>query len=535
MTDSEVTGTGDPMAGTLGGVMRRAARDASERTFLRCGSEETTFAEIDRSSDLVAAGLLRRGFCPGDRLAIAAPNGAEWVITAFAAAKIGVTLVTLNVRYRESELAYMLNDSGARGIVCASRDSDVQFPDLFDRLAPAIPEVHDYFFLGTPSWESLATGPPDPGHLARATASVTPRDPAVILYTSGTTGRPKGAVLTHASILAAADAQVSHFGLTHHDVVLGSLPLNHVGGITCTVVAALIARSKVSLMSTFSAHQALAEIESVRATVFGGVPTMYVLMLADPDFATHDLSCLRYAITGGSNVDPALCAKIRAGFPNAWIGNLYGLSETSGACVISPLDDSEEMVAHSIGKVIDGFEARVVDPEGHPGSTGEVGELQIRGACVASGYWRKPEQTASTFLAQGWLDTGDLALLEPDGHLVLKGRHKEMYIQGGYNVYPVEVENVLTAHPGVALAAGIGVTDPVLGEVGRFYIVPAPGAELSAEELIDWCSARLADYKVPRQFAFETELPLTPAGKVQKSVLQERAAAHNCDATPRRP
>ena len=301
------------------------------------------------------------------------------------------------------------------------------------------------------------------------------------------------------------------------------MPLNRVGGLTCTVTAAMLGRSTVVMPAAFSPAGAIQAMAEQRVTVFAGVPTMWSLILAHPGFAGLDTSAVRLAIVGGSNAEPALCAAIATGFPSARLSNLYGLSESSGAVVLSAVDDGPDVVARTMGTPLTGVEIRVVDPDGSPVGEGHDGELQVLGPQVAAGYWQMPDQTAETFLPGGWLATGDIVSVDPTGHLVLRGRRREMYLQGGYNVYPVEVENVLTQFPGVAMAAGIGIPDPVLGEVGRYYVVPRePGARLDIGELTAFCRERLADYKVPRQIIVVPELPMTASGKIAKAVLREQ-------------
>jgi fatty-acyl-CoA synthase len=249
-------------------------------------------------------------------------------------------------------------------------------------------------------------------------------------------------------------------------------------------------------------------------------------MLAEQAKAGHDLSSVRIAVAGGSNVDPPLARAIAEAFPGAKVQNLYGLSECSGACVISAPDDDLETVCQTLGTPLSDVEVRVVDPKtGEQVPDGSDGELQVRGPSLAAGYWDMPAETAEAF-AGGWLATGDMVTRRTDGHLVLRGRRKEMFLQGGFNVYPVEVENVLAAHPAVALAAGIGVPDAVLGEVGLYFVVPRdPSAPPSPAELTAWCRERLADYKVPRRIELRTELPTTPAGKIAKAQLHQEVAA----------
>ncbi|GLZ12048.1 AMP-binding protein [Actinomadura sp. NBRC 104425] len=520
---------GDMRAKTVGAALADAAK--RDGAFLHDGDDTLTFGRFDELADRVAAGLLARGVRRGDRIGLLGPNTAQWLAVFFGAARIGAVVVPLNVRYRERELSHMLGQSGARMVVSVDAVAGFDFAEFFGGFRAQLPGVRDYVFFGrgfqgSISFDELTATPVDAAALAAAREEVAPDDPLLILYTSGTTGRPKGAVITHGSILASAAAQAEHFALGPGDVQLGHLPLNHVGGITCTLMTALVSGGAVALVPAFSPDASLRAIERHRVTVLAAVPTMYVLMLGHDGFADRDVSSVRICIAGGSNVEPALADSIRRGFPTAPLYGLYGLSESSGACVLSRRDDDPETVSRTLGAVIGDFEARVVGRDGAVLPPGEAGELQIRGACVAAGYWDMPEETAEVFLPDGWLATGDMVEMEPSGHLVLRGRKKEMYIQGGFNVYPVEIENVLTAHPKVAMAAGIGVPDDVLGEVGRFYVVPRPGGEPpTAEELTAYCRDRLADYKVPRQFVITSDVPLTPVGKIHKALLKEQYLA----------
>ncbi len=520
------------MMTTLPGALRAAAESHGEKVFLHCQSESgpvaVTFGDLAERSRAVAAGLLGRGIGPGDRIALAAPNQAEWLDVFFGATRIGAVVVSLNVRYRERELGHMLNQSGARLVITSAMAGDTDLAAFYAGFRDQVPGVEQVLFLGgqepETGYQVLPADPGDPALAARLDdleAAVTAASPAMILYTSGTTGTPKGAVLTHGSLLGAAAAQVAHLATTSDDVYVGVLPLNHVGGITCTVAAALLSCSTVALEPAFSPRGMLAAIAAHRVTVVPGVPTMWTLMLADETFAATDTGSVRLAVIGGSNADPTLCAAITRAFPAARLRNLYGLSEVSGACVISAADDDLDTVSRSIGVPLPGIRTRVADLAGVPAAPGQEGELQVAGPGTAAGYWEMPAESAETFLPGGWVATGDMAVLEPDGHVILRGRRKEMFVQGGYNVYPVEVENLLAAHPAVAMVAGIGVPDPVLGEVGRYYVVTRAGQSVTAAELTEFCRARLADYKVPRQFVFASDLPMTPAGKIAKAALRE--------------
>jgi fatty-acyl-CoA synthase len=520
-------------AATYPELLSAAAAWAPEKVFLHATfasgeSGAVTFSGLDERSRRVAAGLLARGMAPGDRIAIAAPNLAEWLEVFFGAARIGVVVVTLNVRYRSRELEYMLNQSGARLLVSAAAADGFDFETFYAGFRERIPTVENVFFLaggGAGQRYRDLLGDPAEAEPARFEQAVAPGDPAVILYTSGTTGTPKGAVLTHASLLASGRAQVQHLGTGAGDVHLCVMPLNHVGGITCNITAALLVGATVVLAETFSPAAALDALAGYRVTLFLGVPTMWNLMLAHESLPHRDTAALRLVVIGGSNVEPALAQRINDTFPGARLANLYGLSEVSGAAVISPAGDDVPTVSRSIGVALPGVAARVVALDGSDVAPGEEGELQLAGPGAAAGYWRMPEETAQTFLPGGWVATGDMVSQEADGHLVLRGRRKEMFVQGGYNVYPVEVENVLTTHPGVAMAAGIGVPDPVLGEVGCYYIVAGAEQSVTEGELREHCAAHLADYKVPRRFVMATELPTTPAGKINKAALRDEHEA----------
>lgn len=510
----------------VGDVLAEMARSpAGDRAFLHWQGKPISFRQVDEAADRLATGLLRLGIRRGDNIAIVMPNDPAWLYSFFAAAKIGAGLVALNVRYRAAEFEYMLNNAEVKLLICVRGFAGFDYYEFFAGFRQRVPVVRHFVFTdvgddGALSFDSLLDAP-DPERLEMAAEGVRPDDTLVIIYTSGTTGRPKGAMTTHRSILASARAQAVHIGARPEDVVIGSLPLNHVGGITCGVATMLVAGGSVALVPYFRPDLVVEAVRRHRVTIFAGVPTMYHMVFGYPGFSPADFSSVRLCIVGGSSVEPRLATQIANTFPWAQLINLYGLSESSGACIMSPLGEPVDKVATSIGVPIGDFRVKVVDNERRDVPAGETGELVIYGDCVAKGYYGLPEATRETFGADGALYTGDMGYLEPDGHVVLRGRKKEMYVQGGFNVYPVEIENLLMKHPKVAVVAGIGVPDPVFGEVGRFYVVPRPGAQLTAEELLAYCRENLADYKVPRQFIFVDELPLTPAGKIHKALLRQ--------------
>lgn len=515
-------------ASTIPALLADRVATAPDSAFVHFGGEALSYAEIDARSDRAATGWLRLGLGHGDRIAIAAANSPDWIVAYLAAAKIGAVLVTLNVVYREREFTHMLTQSGARALVCDAESNGFEFGPFLDGLRPDIPTVEHLVFLGGDAvpggrrWADLVAAEPDPDLLARAAAGVRPADPAVILYTSGTTGTPKGATLTHRSLIASAAAQVERFGQTAADVILGVMPFNHVGGLTCTLGSTLATGGAIALLPRFHPDLVVDAMAGTGVTMFVGVPTMYKMVLAAESLAVADMSSVRLCVVGGSNLEPALAAQVASTFEGVRIANLYGMSETSGACVISPPGDSLETVGRSIGTMTGDFEGRVVDDRNVPVPPGEAGELQVRGACVAAGYWQLPDESAATFRPDGWLATGDVASISEDGHVVLLGRQKEMYVRGGFNVYPAEVENVLVSDPAVAMCAVIGVPDETFGETGYAFVVPAPGAEVDPGRLVEMCRVALAKYKVPDRIEVVESLPMTPAGKIRKVALKPR-------------
>jgi acyl-CoA synthetase (AMP-forming)/AMP-acid ligase II len=512
-------------------VVWQALKDAVKETPGKAGyifnEAEISFKEMDEVSDRIASGLLKLGYRKGDRLGIIGLNQPEWLYTYYAAAKIGVVIVGLNVRYRDTELDYIINQSESRGLVTISEAGGMDYAAFFESFRDRIPSVKEFFFIGNGGFEgslpftSLVDGEVNRADLEKAQDEVKPHNLMIIIYTSGTTGRPKGAAITHKSQLAAARAQAEHCGIKPDDLMFLALPLNHVGGITCGTLTALLGKGTCVLIPMFNPDEIIGLSRKYPPTIWAGVPTMHALLLMNEDIGSLDTGRIRLVVTGGSNAEPGLLKSLYETFPNAVVMNLYGLSEASGALVLSPLDAGFDDMVRSIGKPIGDFKVKVVDSNGKEVPRGETGELHFKGDGVASGYFRMPEETEQTFDKDGWLHTGDMGYLDENGYIILMGRLKEMYIQGGFNVYPVEVENLISKHPKVAMVAGIGVPDPVMGEIGRFYIVPKPGSDLSPDEITGFCREHLADYKIPRQIVFCTSLPLTPIGKIMKSSLRQ--------------
>lgn len=509
----------------VGRALEQAAAESADDTMMIYEDKAISFGEVDAVTDRVACGLLKLGFRKGDKIGIIGLNQPEWIYTYFAAAKIGVVITGLNIRYRDTEIEYILNQSKTRAVLSLAALDEMDYVAFFKGFQARIPTVKEYFFMGGNGFEGsiafsdLMNTAIDQPALDQAKAAVQPDDTMIIIYTSGTTGTPKGAVITHKSQLAAATAQAVHTRIGPDDCYPMILPFNHVGGITCGVLTTLLGKGKYVLVPRFSPAYVVEQLKKYPATIGNGVPTTYRLLMMNESYMALDHSRMRIAIIGGSNVDGTLLKQMKDTYFNATVMNLYGLSESSGTLVMSPWDCDFDMTVQSIGKPIGDFGIQIRDDNDRELPRGEIGELCFKGDAVISEYYAMPGKSDETF-RNGWVHTGDMGFLNEEGYIVLKGRKKEMYIQGGYNVYPVEVENLLGSHPKVSMVAGIGVKDEVLGEIGRYYIVPAPGTEPTEDEIIAFCREHLADYKTPRQIVFRSELPMTSSRKIMKSVLE---------------
>ncbi|CAN5551782.1 class I adenylate-forming enzyme family protein [soil metagenome] len=509
-------------------ALRDAARSRGDAVAYIDGERRFSFADMDALSARTARGLRALGLSRGDCIAVLSPNQVEWLQLFFAAAHIGVAVVALSPRYRDSEIAFMLADSQAKAVFTAREVDGFEFLPMFERIAPRLAELRHVIAIDSDAFAALAGSPQAIDAvgafdaLDAGTADVQPEDLAMVIYTSGTTGRPKGCALTHRSLLASAVAQARHTRARAGDLVQLSNPFNHVGGITCGILAQLWVGGCCELVPAFKAKTVLDMIRRHPPAILIGVPTMMTLLLMHPESEAVDLSSVRLVITGGSNVDATLLAQLQQRMPAATVMNLYGLSEASGALVMTPWHCEDDDLMQRIGQPLEGAEVRVTGPDGATLPAGEIGELQFRGLGVVRDYIGAAAGTSA--FEDGWLRTGDLGLVDARGFITLKGRMKDMYIQGGFNVYPAEVEALIATHPAVVMVAGIGVPDPVLGEIGRYFVVAREGSGLSADALLAHCSGRLADYKMPRQIVLRDALPLTPAGKIHKAQLRTEAA-----------
>ena len=472
------------------------------RVAVRVDNAALTYRALDEASARVAGLLRERGLEPGDRVALMLPNVAEVPVVYYGVLRAGGVVVPMNPLLKAREVAYYLGDSGA-GLIFAWHAFAEQARTGAEQ-AEAEPIVVDEVSFP----ELLASATPD-----YQVADVDDDDTAVILYTSGTTGHPKGAELTHGNLISNTEVTRTDIVRAHpDDVIFGGLPLFHVFGQTVALNVAVASGACLTLLPRFDAEHALRIVSGHRVTVFEGVPTMYVALLHAPERADYDTSSLRMCISGGA----ALPVEVLRGFEEAFdvpVLEGYGLSETSPVASFNHFDRVRK--PGSIGTPIRDVQMRVVTADDDDVPEGEVGEIVIRGPNVMKGYWQRPEATAEA-LRDGWFHTGDLARVDEEGYFYIVDRKKDMIIRGGYNVYPREIEEVLYEHPAVAEAAVIGLPHPSLGEEVAAAVALKPGATITAEELRDYVKSQVAAYKYPRHVWIVDALPKGATGKIQK-------------------
>ena len=492
------------------------------------GTVRFSFRELEAASLRAARAFIAKGIERGDRVAIWAPNLHEWIIAALGLQSAGGVLVTLNTRLKGSEAGYILRTSGAR-ILCTMGDflgSDYA-KMIADEDLPALEEI--VIFRGETSlgkrWaDFLAEGDAIDEATARTRAdSVEPGDLSDILFTSGTTGQPKGVMTAHEQNLRAFEVWTEVVGLRESDRYLIVNPFFHSFGYKGGWLSCLIRGATALPQRVFDVPDVLERIGRDRISVLPGPPTLYQSILVHPGREQFDISSLRLAVTGAAAIPVELIKRMgdELGFETIITG--YGLTETCGIVSMCRYDDDPETIATTSGRAIPETEVRCVDPNGQEVERGQPGEVVVRGYNVMRGYFEDSAETAATIDADGWLHTGDIAIMNDRGYLRITDRIKDMFIMGGFNCYPAEIENLMFSSGDFAQVAVIGIPDDRMGEVGMAWVVPAPGRTLEPEDVIAWCRENMANYKVPRRVAIVDELPANASGKVLKYVLRERA------------
>jgi fatty-acyl-CoA synthase len=508
-----------------------------ERTIERFGEREAlvscaqglryTYSELGAAVDELARALAAAGLGRGDRLGIWSPNCAEWTLVQYATAKLGVILVNINPAYRTSELHYALTQSGCRMLIAAPAFKTSDYRAMVEQVRGELPELERVVFLDSADWSQLLADAAEiaQDELAVREAELSALDPINIQYTSGTTGFPKGATLTHRNILNNGFFVGEGCRYTHEDRVCIPVPFYHcfgmvMGNLACTSHGATM----VIPAPAFDPEATLAAASTERCTSLYGVPTMFIAMLGAPDFGRYGLDALRTGIMAGSPCPAEVMKRVIERMHMSEVGICYGMTETSPVSTQTAFDDPLPKRVGTVGRVQQHLEVKLVDPgSGETVARGQSGELCTRGYSVMTGYWNDPQRTAETIDGDGWMHTGDLASMDSEGYVSIVGRIKDMVIRGGENVYPREVEEFLYAHPAVADVQVVGVPDQRYGEELMAWIIPKAGADLDRESIRAFCQGEIAHYKIPRYVKLVPEFPMTVTGKVQKFKLREQA------------
>jgi len=515
---------------TLADSLALRVNEDPQRPFVAFEDRRLTYAQVDAQADALAAALCELGIEAGDRIALTLPNWPEFVVSAFAAAKLGAVIVPLNPRFTPPELQYMLRHSESVAVVTAENWEGIDYLARFEQFLGVLPDLQYVLSVGEEDlwyddrihqFEDLVSageGRPYPRREGGAD------DLFAILYTSGTMGKPKGVQLSHESLMANAAASATAIGLTPDDVVFGVNTLFNAFGIGTGVLGTLAAGACLVLDDGMEAGAALDIVEREKVTVFHGVPTNFVLAMNETGVRGRDLGSVRTGVVAGAPVSEELVQRIqRELVPGIRVG--YGMTETGNLVSVNGPDDPAGKQVATVGRPLAEVEVRVLDVDGTVLPVESVGEVAVKGPGVMSGYYRQPGETAQVFTDDGYFLTGDLGMVDEEGFLHILGRRKEMIIRGGFNVYPREVEDRLHAHPAVLDVAVVGLPDEILGEVACACIVPVEGAIVTGPEIRDFCREVLADYKVPDLVRFLDSFPMTGSGKVRRVELARMISA----------
>ncbi|MGW5300831.1 AMP-binding protein [Rhodococcus aetherivorans] len=525
-----------PLLGdTIGDNFDRTVARHGDRDALvdRAAGRRWTYTELAAEVDALALGLLRAGIGKGDRVGIWAPNRAEWVFVQYATAKIGAILVNINPAYRSHELQYVLTQAGIRMLISAPSFKTSDYAAMISEVRGDCPDLEHVVLLGYPKWDELAESgraalADDRTRLDAAQRDLSADDPINIQYTSGTTGFPKGATLSHHNILNNGFfvGELCHY--TENDKVCIPVPFYHcfgmvMGNLACTSHGATM----VIPGPAFDPAQTLAAVAEERCTSLYGVPTMFIAELADPSFETHDLSSLRTGIMAGSPCPVEVMKQVIERMGMTEVSICYGMTETSPVSLQTRSDDTIDQRVSTVGRVGPHLEVKIVDPAtGLTVPRGEPGELCTRGYSVMLGYWNQPDKTAEAIDKARWMHTGDIGVMDADGYVSVTGRIKDMVIRGGENIYPREIEEFLYTHPDILDAQVVGVPDEKYGEELMVWIRMREGAApLDAQSLREYCTGKLAHYKIPRYVHIVDEFPMTVTGKIRKVEMRELSTA----------
>jgi fatty-acyl-CoA synthase len=505
---------------TLAEVLSQTAARFGDREALisRHQNIRLSWHELDEKVTRVARGLAGLGLRPGDRVGVWAGNCVEWILLQYACARAGFVQVNVNPAYRAHELAFILQRSGMKALFLRHSDARANYQEILVAARSADQALTHVIHLGTGEWDTmLANGRDLPS------ASVRAGDVTNIQYTSGTTGSPKGVLLTHRNLVNNGRFTGEGLGISEQDRMCVPFPLYHCAGCICAVLSCITHGATIILPSaSFDPLAVLEAAQAEKATAIGGVPTMFIAQLQHPEFARFDLTRLRVAMIGGAPCPVELLRSINADMHCEHVCVIYGQTEASPVITMHGPGDTVEQRTSTVGKAGPNVEVKVIDPAtGETMPIGELGELCARGYLLMTGYDREPEATARAIDSEGWLHTGDLAIMREDKHLNIRGRAKDMIIRGGENIYPVEVEAFLFGHAKIADVAVVGLPDRKLGEIVAAWIRLRPGETMTCAELQEYCQGKIAHFKIPQHIRFVDAFPMTVTGKLQKFRIRE--------------
>ncbi len=513
---------------TLAAVLKRTAGQYPNHMAIEDGDLHLTYGQLHGYALKAARALISLGVGHGDKVAIWAPNGHEWVIAALGAQCVGAVLVPVNTRMKGPEVQYILSRSGAKVLFCVGQFLGVDYALMIrDYLPPSVQTVVCFGACGGDdrymSWTDLLAraGACPELTLNQRMAQVQPDDVCDILFTSGTTGYPKGVMTSHQQNIRLYTCWGELVGLNTQDRYLIVNPFFHAFGYKAGWLACVIAGATMVPHAVFDSEAVLRRIQADRITVLPGPPTLFQTLLDHPGLASTDLSSLRAASTGASTIAPSLIEKMRKRLGFKVVVTAYGLTETCGLVTMCSPDDDAVTVATTCGRAIPGVDIQIVSPEGAVLAAGQPGEVCVRGHNVMLGYLDDTKASEDTVDADGWLHTGDVGILDEAGYLKITDRLKDLYIVGGFNCYPAEIEKLMSNHPKISQVAVIGVPDERMGEVGKAFVMLSAGQSMSDQELIQWCRDNMANYKVPRYVEFVTEFPCNASGKILKRSLRD--------------
>jgi fatty-acyl-CoA synthase len=506
---------------TLGELLSQTAARVPAREAIVVGHQNVrlSWREFDEAVTRTARGLAGLGLQPRDRVGIWSTNCLEWILLQFACARAGFILVNVNPAYRSHELAYVLGKSSMKALFLWPRDARSDYQQILEAARAPEHALAHVIRLGTPEWDAmLAAGSDLP------TAPVLPTDPTNIQYTSGTTGSPKGVLLSHRGLVNNGRFTGDWIGMTGNDRLCVPFPLYHCAGCVCAVLNCVARGATILLCSpSFDPRATLETVQREKATVIAGVPTMFVAMLQLPDFASFDLTTLRAGYMGGAPCPVELLKRINSEMHCSRVAVIYGQTEASPVITMNAPDDTFEQRTSTVGTTGQNVEVKIVSPSsGEIVPRGEIGELCARGYLIMHGYDQEPEATARTIDAEGWLHTGDLAVMRDDGYVNIRGRSREMIIRGGENIYPAEIEGFLFTHPKIADVQVVGLPDRLLGETVAAWVRLRPNESATAEEIREFCKGKIAHFKIPAHIRIVDSFPMTVTGKAQKFRIREQ-------------